>query len=94
MNNYIEFEMSTNLTYSSFVKAKVLCGMSIVLAQSEWITDKEHMYKIQANIIEDIPIFLCNPDVANRIKELCKMGNVEVIDYDNYLKEKNKEQIK
>jgi hypothetical protein len=88
MDNYIEFEMTTPLTYTSFVKAKVLCGMSIVLAQSEWITDKDHMYKIQANMIEDIPIFLCNPDIANTIKELCKAGNVEVIDYKDYLEGK------
>lgn len=88
MNN-IEFEMSFPLTYSTYIKAKVLCGMSMVLKQSKWLTDKEHLYKIQANIMEDIPIFLCHPDIADKVKEVCKIGNIEVIDYDEYLQEKN-----
>jgi hypothetical protein len=85
--------MSFPLTYSSFIKAKVLSGMSIVLTQNEWLTDKEHIYKIQANLMEDIPIFLCHPDVADRIKELCKMGNVEVIDYKDYIEGKIKNEF-
>jgi len=91
MNNYIEFEMSSSLTYSSLVKAKMLCGMSIVLKQSKWLTDKEYLYIIKPNMIEDIPIYLCHPDIANRVYEICKIRNIEVIDYDNYLQGKNKE---
>jgi hypothetical protein len=43
--------------------------------------------------MEDIPIFLCHPDVADRIKELCKMGNVEVIDYKDYIEGKIKNEF-
>lgn len=88
--NYIEFEMSSSLSYSALVKAKILCGMSIVLAQSEWLDDKEHAYKIAANMMEDIPVYLCHPDVVDKIKEICKIKNIEVIDYKDYLKEKYK----
>jgi hypothetical protein len=90
MNN-IGFDVSFSLTYSSLIKAKILCGLTIVLVQSEWLTDREHIYKIPPNTIEDIPVCLCHPDVADRVKEACKLGNIEVIDYKDYLREKNKE---
>jgi len=94
MNNHIEFEMSFPLTYSSLIKAKVLCGMSIILAQTEFLTDKKHLYIIAPNMIEDIPIYMCSPDIANKVYEVCKTRNIEIIDYDNYLLEKNKEREK
>lgn len=88
MMNTIEFDISFPLTPLSFIKAKILCGMAIVLKQSEWLTDKEHLYRIQTGFMEDVPIFICHPDVADRVKELCKTKNVEVIDYTDYFNKK------
>jgi hypothetical protein len=90
MNN-IGFDMSFSLTYTDLIKAKILCGVAIVLVQSKWLNDKEHIYKIAPNMMEDIPVCLCHPDVADRVKAACKLGNIEVIDYKDYLEERRKE---
>lgn len=55
----------------------------IILKQTKLLDDKEHIFRIKS--IDGIPIFICHPDAAYKVKEICENLDIKIVDYEDYM---------